>query len=615
LTILPQLGDEVEEVGAEAFVEDAPILEDIERSFSKDKPRQSAAPKPSPSTKPEPTAPSARPEGDPRPVLARQRWSKPRHSHEKAGDDKSVEAKPVKKSLKETVVKAQTRPRYTIDLSPKSRQILRWSAMALPIVLIGCVTLYLFGGRTGRRARPRVSENAAVVDPAALEAQASALYNAAIENYRAGKTEESIAILQQLAALFPLTNAGAQARQALDRIGRGLSPFGDEPAVPQVAVAPGGSAGSDGADGSGASNRSDKSDGSVRSGESQAVDAARKKAFVGIRRAPAGEDAGSPAGSEPSIDAAAKLPGAPPQGSTLAKSDASARALPEGFVAVSESGVDGSGWPIEIICLKDQSHMMLVPAGEFAMGNPNGEPNARSVHRVRLKAFYIDRYEITLAQYKHFLQQRKLSGSPYRELSAAALSAVPTDRHPVVGVAWRDGNAYAEWSGKTLPTEAEWEKAARGIDGRVVPWGSGAPRWEKPRQHKHVDRVGSFSWDVSVYGCFDMSGNAWEWCSDWYDPNSYNRVLAEDPEGPKSALPPVSSRDPEKVIRGGSPDWEVTWRGFLGFQEEQMHVGFRCVLQVEKLSPRTPTASVVTESPRQLQPQAPSRIPPGGFKF
>jgi formylglycine-generating enzyme required for sulfatase activity len=260
--------------------------------------------------------------------------------------------------------------------------------------------------------------------------------------------------------------------------------------------------------------------------------------------------------------------------------------------------------------------MMLVPEGDFEMGNNAGESNAKPVHRVKLKVYYIDKFEITLLQYKHFLEQRRIEKNPYRDLSQAALAAVPSDKHPVVGVAWRDANTYADWSGKSLPTEAQWEKAARGTDGRLFPWGSGAPTWEKPRVPKQIDRVGSFSWDVSVYGCFDMAGNAWEWCADWYDPNFYHSSPTEDPDGPNSAPVPTVFKDFEKVIRGGSAAWDSTWRGFSGIHEEPVHVGFRCVLDIERLAPRATVVAPASNPPVSGRiPATAPKVPPGGYRF
>jgi formylglycine-generating enzyme required for sulfatase activity len=453
------------------------------------------------------------------------------------------------------------------------------------------VTLFFFSGRSRQQVRPQALVGATAADPAAIEAQAMALYQAAVEYYRSGRIQEATTTLQQVVSLFPLTSGGANSRVALDQIQRGQTPLDPAP-TGTVDTTP------------------------ITRPPTEApppTDPPKKKPFVGIRRNQAGGETQPPESGDSRPEPAAS-PGPPFPRSTLAKTKATPLALPDGFVAVAESGVDASGWSIEIICLKDQSHMMLVPAGDFSMGTDNGAPNARPSHRVRLKTYYIDRYEITLMQYKHFLEQRRLKNNPYRDLSPDQLALIPTEHHPVIGVAWRDANAYADWSGKSLPTEAQWEKAARGSDGRDFSWGTGSPTWDKPRQRAQVDRVGSFAWDVSPFGCFDMAGNAQEWCADWYDASYYVSSPAENPEGPRVAPPPVTFRDPEKVIRGGSTKWEVTWRGYSGILEEPMGVGFRCVLELEPAAPRLPQG-VVTESPRQPPAPPPARIPPGGYKF
>jgi formylglycine-generating enzyme required for sulfatase activity len=647
----------VDEVGDEAFVNDIPLADEIERSFAqdRDKPTKPTSPKQS-SSKPtkappgkpasaprnkdqEPTGrgkptqgppieskpesrgpevqsgesirgkrkePATREEVDerqpkredrePPPVLKRRRWSTSEDDSDDVDDKPSPDEKAAR-STKQEPVTERPKKRFTIDLSPKAQQLLRWAPLSLPVLLILFFVFYLFGGSGGR---PKIRHGTEMsVDPGALEAQATALYDAAVQAYRAGQTEQALMSLQQVIAQFPLTRVGAQARAALDRHAQGQPLFeglaAQSTSTPEPVAPPP----------------------EVQMPTATQPPPEKKKIAIGIPTTPPSVPTTTDSTADNSIGATPpKLPGAPPQGSTLAKSNTKTKQLPQGFEAVESAGVHSSGWPIEIICLRDSSHMMLVPAGEFEMGNNNGEPNAKPVHRVRLKTFYIDKFEVTLLQYKQFLERRRLEKTPYRDLSQAALAAAPSDRHPVVGVAWRDANTYVEWAGKSLPTEAQWEKAARGTDGRLFPWGSGQPTWEKPRESKQIDRVGSFTWDVSVYGCFDMAGNAWEWCADWYDPKYYHTSPTEDPDGPKVAPTPQVFKDQEKVYRGGSVQWDLTWRGLSGIQEEPLPVGFRTVLNIELVAPRPTAAAPTTSQPSSGRiPATAPKIPPGGYKF
>lgn len=229
----------------------------------------------------------------------------------------------------------------------------------------------------------------------------------------------------------------------------------------------------------------------------------------------------------------------------------------------------------------DGSTMILIPAGEFQMGGNEedvaGQPDAelltyhaeRPLHKVRLNAFYIDKHEVTTAQYRRFLEAEENSPGTWDHEDQ------PTDRghgpryvtddlagadQPAVGINWYDAYAYCRWAGKRLPTEAEWEYAARGSsDVRKYPWGDEAPNadgiwWAnyRPESGPQADGfrssspVGSYPDGVSPFGVMDMSGNAEEWVQDWYAVNYYRMVegVSDNPTGPLEGQ--------RKVIKGGS---------------------------------------------------------------
>lgn len=181
----------------------------------------------------------------------------------------------------------------------------------------------------------------------------------------------------------------------------------------------------------------------------------------------------------------------------------------------------------------DPNPMALIPAGEFIMGFDDRMPDEGPAHKVYLDSYWIDLYEVTNAQYKKFIDAtNRRSPAHFRNRTYPAGKA----DHPVTEVTWYDADAYCAWAGKRLPTDQEWEKAARGTDGRMFPWGNefdinkaNTPqRWEALKQDGDTMPVGSFPSGVSPYGIYDMSGNVWEWTSSWYKAYPGNKHPSEN---------------------------------------------------------------------------------------
>lgn len=198
--------------------------------------------------------------------------------------------------------------------------------------------------------------------------------------------------------------------------------------------------------------------------------------------------------------------------------------------------------------------MLPVPEGKFVMGRDNGFPDEQPAHDVLTKAFWIDRTEITVAQYKRFLRVKGLNPptSPVSpSMPGIYFVDAQYDNFPMVDVSWQSADAYCHWAGKRLPSEAEWEKAARGLDQRLYPWGNiwdenRANSRESPyssiagKQVHFTNEVGSHEENASPYGVLDMSGNVWEWVADWY--KAY----------PGNPNPSDAYGQKYRVIRGGS---------------------------------------------------------------
>ncbi len=225
--------------------------------------------------------------------------------------------------------------------------------------------------------------------------------------------------------------------------------------------------------------------------------------------------------------------------------------------------------------LLDRS-MVLVPAGEFTMGSVGGDPDEQPVRKVYVGAFFMDKHQVAVSQYARFLEATHQDSPPEWTL----MNKQTNQSRPVVNVDWGEADAYCKWAGKRLPTEAEWEKAARGTDGRTYPWGnepptklyatSGKDIWSS---HTATSPVGTLEAGKSPYGIYDMAGNVWEWVGDWYDQDYYKSGPLQNPPGPR--------KGDFKVVRGGSwgsgtddlraANREVHVPSFRGFG-----TGFRC---------------------------------------
>jgi formylglycine-generating enzyme required for sulfatase activity len=232
---------------------------------------------------------------------------------------------------------------------------------------------------------------------------------------------------------------------------------------------------------------------------------------------------------------------------------------------------------------QDGTVMIEIPEGKFWMGSKpgEGEDNERPHHKVLISRFLIDKYPVTNQQYEEFTQASGYKTEAERageETTWRSYYSFETERHPVVMVMWDDAQEYCKWAGRRLPTEAEWEKAARGQDGRLYPWGSAKPDKSRANfggEHRGPTPVGEFASGASPCGILDMAGNVWEWCNDWYAADYYKQSPAENPKGPDSG----SSR----VLRGGS--WGDAPGGlrcaFRGRSEPSCRCGsfgFRCAV-------------------------------------
>ena len=229
----------------------------------------------------------------------------------------------------------------------------------------------------------------------------------------------------------------------------------------------------------------------------------------------------------------------------------------------------GSSFRVRV---RADDRMIWIPAGPFLMGNNGNEPYKPTAelpqHSVYLSGYWIGKYEVTRGEYRRFMAATGRAAPRYWDAYQDWSSPyddgngfTQTEDHPVVGVTWYDAEAYCAWAGGHLPTEAQWEKAARwtGSYPNVYPWGNA---WDAEKCNNFYDHnpagggyeryqtapVGSYPSGASPYGLQDMAGNVWEWCRDWYSSGYYSVSPTTDPQGPSSGS--------YRVLRGGS--WNLS---------------------------------------------------------
>jgi formylglycine-generating enzyme len=252
------------------------------------------------------------------------------------------------------------------------------------------------------------------------------------------------------------------------------------------------------------------------------------------------------------------------------------------------TGAAGASAPSKEIIGKDGAPMILIPEGIFPMGVPKGARDGgmdeRPNHDVFVDTFYIDKYELTNGRYLQFVTETghrtpQHPTDPKKGIWKGNMMPESIANLPVINVDWYDANTYCQWAGKRLPTEAEWEKAAKGPNDWRFPWGNVEPTMEHLnfnqswRGEATLTEVGIYEKGKSPYGVYDVAGNVWEWVADWYDPGYYAISPAQNPQGPENGT--------HKTLRssgwqGETPQVRIFTRIKSLPTDRNNSTGFRC---------------------------------------
>ncbi len=295
---------------------------------------------------------------------------------------------------------------------------------------------------------------------------------------------------------------------------------------------------------------------------------------------------------------------------SVAEPEPAAKSEPAAALPVAADGT------VAIACKDVPQGMSCVPGGPFIRGSNEAAPNAAPEATIWLQTFYIDQNEVTYAEYKACVKERQCprSGPAYTDFDRP--------QQPINGISWFDAVAYCESKGKRLPTEAQWEKAARGPDGELHPWGDEPATCERAiikdesgRGCGVLKKGGSKPetgrpWVIGSrpayrYGLFDMAGNSWEWVADWYS-RSYEKCgedcLGVDPKGPCAGAETCPGYN-RKIVRGGSWYWPadhataVYRRSHVPNNRPFHHFGFRCAATVAEAEALARTSSTSAPEP------------------